>query len=75
MHLLTTDNKVYELVAGPFNFDSHTFSFQSGGCSWNSGGGTQCGSCTAQPWSLGPLNCVTGAPGPQRVSTHLSNDE
>ncbi|KAJ4309573.1 hypothetical protein N0V94_008864 [Neodidymelliopsis sp. IMI 364377] len=33
MHLLTTDNKVYELVAGPFNFDSHTFSFQSGGYS------------------------------------------
>lgn len=61
-------DKLYDLVAGPYNFIQHYMEFQSGDCRWTTKGGPRCGYCVPQAWTLGPLNCETGAPGVQRVS-------
>ncbi|KAF2632915.1 hypothetical protein BU25DRAFT_454083 [Macroventuria anomochaeta] len=61
-------NKADTLVVGPYDFNEHSGSFQYGGCKWTSFGGFNCGLCEPHPWSMGPLNCETGVPGPQRFT-------
>ena len=56
------------LILGPYNITEHSLGFEYNGCKFDSKGGGSCGFCHPRPWTTGPLNCDTGAPGPQRVS-------
>ena len=61
----------YDMVVGPYSFESHSFGIDYDRCKWSPEGGYPCGWCEPQPWTLGPLNCQTGQPGNQRVTTFL----
>lgn len=58
----------YDMVVGPYSFESHSFDIEYDRCKWSPEGGYPCGWCEPQPWTLGPLNCQTGQPGNQRVN-------